>query len=134
MQAQTATSGRHTQPQARRETSLPLIPFHYHFHSISPVSAGESRECGDMTVERAAKTVNGRAMLRRQQAEAIIGARRKIVIGAVRTVKMALQQLSEKNAVTLDEERKAAMTSDLLVVLCREVEVHPVVYAGTLHQ
>ena len=74
------------------------------------------------------------AMLRRQQAEAIIAARRKIVVGAVSMVEMALQQLSEKNVVTLDEERKAAMTSNLLVVLCGESEVHPVVNAGTLYQ
>jgi regulator of protease activity HflC (stomatin/prohibitin superfamily) len=74
------------------------------------------------------------AMLRRQQAEAIIAARRKIVVGAVSMVEMALQQLSEKNVVTLDEERKAAMTSNLLVVLCGEAEVHPVVNAGTLYQ
>ena len=74
------------------------------------------------------------AMLRRQQAEAVIAARRKIVVGAVSMVEMALQQLSEKNVVTLDEERKAAMTSNLLVVLCGESEVHPVVNAGTLYQ
>jgi regulator of protease activity HflC (stomatin/prohibitin superfamily) len=74
------------------------------------------------------------AMLRRQQAEAIIAARRKIVIGAVSMVEMALQQLSEKNVVVLDEERKAAMTSNLLVVLCGESEVHPVVNTGTLYQ
>jgi regulator of protease activity HflC (stomatin/prohibitin superfamily) len=74
------------------------------------------------------------AMLRRQQAEAIIAARRKIVVGAVSMVEMALQQLSEKNVVELDEERKAAMTSNLLVVLCGESEVHPVVNTGTLYQ
>ena len=74
------------------------------------------------------------AMLRRQQAEAVIAARRKIVVGAVSMVEMALQQLSEKNVVELDEERKAAMTSNLLVVLCGEAEVHPVVNAGTLYQ
>jgi hypothetical protein len=64
----------------------------------------------------------------------VIAARRKIVVGAVSMVEMALQQLSEKNVVTLDEERKAAMTSNLLVVLCGESEVHPVVNAGTLYQ
>ena len=74
------------------------------------------------------------AMLRRQQAEAIIAARRKIVAGAVSMVEMALQQLSEKSVVELDEERKAAMVSNLMVVLCGESEVHPVVNTGTLYQ
>jgi len=74
------------------------------------------------------------AMLRRQQAEAVIAARRKIVTGAVGMVDMALQQLSEKGVVTLDEERKAAMVSNLMVVLCGESEVHPIVNAGTLYQ
>ncbi|MCW5556558.1 MAG: SPFH domain-containing protein [Verrucomicrobiae bacterium] len=73
------------------------------------------------------------AMLRRQQAEAVIAARQKIVQGAVTMVEMALQQLAEKQVVALDEERKAAMVSNLLVVLCGETEVHPVVNAGTLY-
>ena len=73
------------------------------------------------------------AMLRRQQAEAIIAARRKIVHGAVSMVDMALTELSEKRVVELDEERKAAMVSNLLVVLCGESEVHPVVNTGTLY-
>ena len=73
------------------------------------------------------------AMLRRQQAEAVISARRKIVQGAVSMVEMALTELSEKNVVQLDEERKAAMVSNLLVVLCGEAEVHPVVNTGTLY-
>jgi len=73
------------------------------------------------------------AMLRRQQAEAIIAARQKIVHGAVSMVEMALKELLEKNVVNLDEERKAAMVSNLLVVLCGESEVHPVVKAGTLY-
>jgi len=73
------------------------------------------------------------AMLRRQQAEAVIAARQKIVHGAVTMVEMALQQLAEKQVVALDEERKAAMVSNLLVVLCGESEVHPVVNAGTLY-
>jgi regulator of protease activity HflC (stomatin/prohibitin superfamily) len=72
------------------------------------------------------------AMLRRQQAEAVIAARQKIVQGAVSMVQMALQELAEKNVVTLDEERKAAMVSNLLVVLCGESEVSPVVNAGTM--
>ncbi|MBN8248443.1 MAG: SPFH domain-containing protein [Verrucomicrobia bacterium] len=73
------------------------------------------------------------AMLRRQQAEAVIAARQKIVHGAVTMVEMALQQLAAKQVVVLDEERKAAMVSNLLVVLCGEAEVHPVVNTGTLY-
>ncbi len=73
------------------------------------------------------------AMLRRQQAEAIIAARQKIVHGAVSMVDMALKELAEKQVVHLDEERKAAMVSNLLVVLCGESEVHPVVNTGTLY-
>jgi regulator of protease activity HflC (stomatin/prohibitin superfamily) len=73
------------------------------------------------------------AMLRRQQAEAVIAARQKIVHGAVSMVEMALRELSEKSVVVLDEERKAAMVSNLLVVLCGEGEVTPVVNTGTLY-
>jgi hypothetical protein len=73
------------------------------------------------------------AMLRRQQAEAVIAARKQIVHGAVSMVDMALRDLAEKSVVTLDEERKASMVSNLLVVLCAESEVHPVVNAGTLY-
>jgi hypothetical protein len=73
------------------------------------------------------------AMLRRQQAEAVIAARQKIVHGAVSMVEMALKELLDKGLVSLDEERKAAMVSNLLVVLCGESEVHPVVNAGTLY-
>ncbi len=72
-------------------------------------------------------------MLRRQQAEAIIAARQKIVTGAVTMVEMALNALSERRVVELDDERKAAMVSNLLVVLCAENEVQPVVNAGTLY-
>ncbi|MBI3099559.1 MAG: SPFH domain-containing protein [Planctomycetes bacterium] len=73
------------------------------------------------------------AMLRRQQAEAVIAARQKIVHGAVSMVEMALKDLSAKQVVNLDEERKAAMVSNLLVVLCGESEAQPVINAGTLH-
>lgn len=73
------------------------------------------------------------AMLRRQQAEAVIAARQKIVHGAVSMVEMALNELSSKRVVTLDEERKAAMVSNLLVVLCGESEAHPVINTGTLY-
>ncbi len=73
------------------------------------------------------------AMLRRQQAEAVIAARRKIVHGAVSMVEMALLELSAKNVIQFDDERKAAMVSNLLVVLCGESEVTPVVNTGTLY-
>ena len=73
------------------------------------------------------------AMLRRQQAEAVIAARQKIVHGAVSMVHMALTELAEKGVVQLDDERRAAMVSNLMVVLCGESEVHPVVNAGTLY-
>ena len=73
------------------------------------------------------------AMLRRQQAEAVIDARQKIVHGAVSMVDMALRELAEKNVIELDTERKAAMISNLMVVLCGEAEVHPVVNTGTLY-
>jgi regulator of protease activity HflC (stomatin/prohibitin superfamily) len=73
------------------------------------------------------------AMLRRQQATAVVSARFKIVEGAVSMVQMALEQLSEKNIVDLDEEKKAAMVSNLMVVLCADKDATPVVNAGTLH-
>jgi len=73
------------------------------------------------------------AMLRRQQAEAVISARSKIVIGAVSMVEMALKSLSEKNVVELDDERRAAMVSNLMVVLCSERDTQPIVNAGTLY-
>jgi hypothetical protein len=74
------------------------------------------------------------AMLRRQQAEAIIAARRKIVHGAVSMVEMALEDLKNKKVVELDEDRKAAMVSNLLVVLCGEAEAQPVINTGTLYK
>ena len=73
-------------------------------------------------------------MLRRQQAEAVIAARQKLVHGAVSMVEMALRELSEKQVVKLDEERKASMVSNLLVVLCGESEASPVINTGTLYQ
>jgi regulator of protease activity HflC (stomatin/prohibitin superfamily) len=73
------------------------------------------------------------AMLRRQQAEAIIAARRAIVLGAVSMVDMALRDLDEKNVVKLDDERKAAMVSNLMVVLCGTSETSPVINTGTLY-
>jgi regulator of protease activity HflC (stomatin/prohibitin superfamily) len=74
------------------------------------------------------------AMLRRQQAEAVIAARSKIVIGAVSMVENAIQLLSEKGVVDLDDERKAAMVSNLMVVLCSEHSTQPVVNTGSLYQ
>jgi len=73
------------------------------------------------------------AMLRRQQAEAVIGARKQIVAGAVGMVEMALASLTERGVVDLDPERRAAMVSNLLVVLCAETEAQPVINAGTLY-
>jgi regulator of protease activity HflC (stomatin/prohibitin superfamily) len=73
------------------------------------------------------------AMLRRQQAEAVIAARTKIVHGAVSMVEMALNELSSKQIVNFDDERRASMVSNLLVVLCGEAEVSPVINTGTLY-
>ena len=72
-------------------------------------------------------------MLRRQQAEAIISARQKIVHGAVSMVEMALNELSDKKVVVLDDERRAAMVSNLMTVLCAESDVQPVINTGTLY-
>jgi len=74
------------------------------------------------------------AMLRRQQAEAVVAARATLVHGAVGMVEMALQMLSEKDVVELDDERRAAMVSNLMVVLCSERDTQPVVNAGSLYQ
>ncbi len=74
------------------------------------------------------------AMLRRQQATAIVAARHKIVEGAVLMVEMALDQLSKKNVVELDEDKKAVMVSNLMVVLCSDKDATPVLNTGTLHQ
>lgn len=88
-------------------------------------------ECG-LTHLAYAPEIAG-AMLRRQQAEAVIAARAKLVEGAVSMVEMALNQLSAKNVVELDDERRAAMVSNLMVVLCGEQEASPVVNAGSLY-
>jgi regulator of protease activity HflC (stomatin/prohibitin superfamily) len=74
------------------------------------------------------------AMLRRQQAEAVVAARKTLVEGAVGMVEMALEQLSQKNVVHLDDERRAAMVSNLMVVLCGDQNAQPVVNTGTLYQ
>jgi len=72
-------------------------------------------------------------MLRRQQASAVVAARTRIVEGAVGMVEMALDELSKRSVVVLDEERKAAMVSNLLVVLCSEQNTQPVVNTGSLY-
>lgn len=74
------------------------------------------------------------AMLRRQQATAVVAARFKIVEGAVSMVEMALEQLSAKGIIDLDEEKKAAMVSNLMVVLCGDKDPNPIINTGTLHQ
>ena len=89
-------------------------------------------ECG-FTHLAYAQEIAG-AMLRRQQAQAIVAARRTLVDGAVGMVEMALDALSEKNVVELDDERRAAMVSNLMVVLCGERDTQPVVNTGTLYQ
>ncbi|SNT11254.1 SPFH domain-containing protein [Sphingopyxis indica] len=88
-------------------------------------------ECG-LTHLAYAQEIAG-AMLRRQQAEAVISARKKLVEGAVTMVEMALRHLSEKDVVHLDDERRATMVSNLMVVLCSERDTQPVVNAGTLY-
>ncbi|MFL6755320.1 MAG: SPFH domain-containing protein [Sphingomicrobium sp.] len=89
-------------------------------------------ECG-FTHLAYAQEIAG-AMLRRQQAQAVVAARKTLVEGAVGMVEMALDALSEKNVVELDDERRAAMVSNLMVVLCGERDAQPVVNTGTLYQ
>ncbi|MHA6719224.1 SPFH domain-containing protein [Sphingomonas sp. RS6] len=89
-------------------------------------------ECG-FTHLAYAQEIAG-AMLRRQQAQAVVAARTTLVEGAVGMVELALDQLSEKNVVELDDERRAAMVSNLMVVLCSERDTQPVVNAGSLYQ
>ena len=89
-------------------------------------------ECG-FTYLAYATEIAG-AMLRRQQAQAVVAARQTLVEGAVGMVEMALTQLSEKKVVELDDERRAAMVSNLMVVLCGERDTQPVVNTGTLYQ
>ncbi len=103
------------------------------------VELTERLEQAGVTVEQARLThlayapEIAQAMLRRQQAEAVIAARRKIVTGAVSMVEMALDDFSKNKIVEFDEERKAAMVSNLMVVLCGESQVTPVVNTGTLY-
>jgi regulator of protease activity HflC (stomatin/prohibitin superfamily) len=114
--------------------------------STDEVAKGLKREIQDRLAKAGVDVIEARishlayapeiaaAMLRRQQAGAIIAARQKIVEGAVGMVDMALELLSKSDKVRLDEERKAAMVSNLLVVLCADREVQPVVNTGTLYQ
>ena len=96
-----------------------------------PVAGITIDECG-FTYLAYATEIAG-AMLRRQQAQAVVAARRTLVDGAVGMVEMALSQLSEKGVVELDDERRAAMVSNLMVVLCGERDTQPVVNTGTLY-
>ncbi len=89
-------------------------------------------ECGFTHLAYASEIAG--AMLRRQQAQAVVAARQTLVEGAVGMVEMALGQLSAKNVVELDDERRAAMVSNLMVVLCGERDTQPVVNAGSLYQ
>jgi len=89
-------------------------------------------ECGFTHLAYASEIAG--AMLRRQQAQAVVAARKTLVEGAVGMVEMALDSLSEKNVVELDDERRAAMVSNLMVVLCGERDTQPVVNAGSLYQ
>lgn len=89
-------------------------------------------ECGFTHLAYASEIAG--AMLRRQQAQAVVAARKTLVEGAVGMVEMALDSLSEKNVVELDDERRAAMVSNLMVVLCGERDTQPVVNTGTLYQ
>jgi hypothetical protein len=73
-------------------------------------------------------------MLRRQQASAVVAARFKIVEGAVSMVQMALEQLSNKKIIDMDDDKKATMVSNLMVVLCGDKDVNPVINTGTLYQ
>jgi SPFH domain / Band 7 family len=114
--------------------------------SAAEVSQRMKQEIQDRLAEAGVEVIEARishlayapeianAMLRRQQATAIIAARQKIVEGAVGMVEMALDHLNAKQVVQLDEERKAAMVSNLLVVLCSDRDAQPVVNTGTLYQ
>lgn len=114
-------------------------------HNADDISAQLAHEVQDRLQKAGIKVLEARithlayspeiaqAMLRRQQASAIIAAREKIVEGAVSMVDMALKQIEKDGIVVLDEERKAAMVSNLLVTLCTDQPMHPVINTGTLH-
>jgi len=139
------------------ETALREITSHFaydHGEEAEPTLRADADKVGDMLRAKLAERVAvagvaidearishlayaaeiASSMLRRQQAEAVLEARAKIVTGAVSMVESALQQLSERDIVVLDDERKAAMVSNLLVVLCADREATPVVNTGSLYQ
>lgn len=139
------------------ETSLREITSHFaydHGEGEEPTLRADGVKVGEMLAERLQERVAvaglaidearlshlayapeiASSMLRRQQAEAVLEARAKIVTGAVSMVESALLQLSERKIVELDDERKAAMVSNLLVVLCADREAQPVVNTGSLYQ
>jgi len=139
------------------ETSLREITSHFaydHGDAEEPTLRADGQKVGEMLAERLQERIAvaglavdearlshlayapeiASSMLRRQQAEAVLEARAKIVTGAVSMVESALQQLSERDIVSLDDERKAAMVSNLLVVLCADREAQPVVNTGSLYQ
>jgi regulator of protease activity HflC (stomatin/prohibitin superfamily) len=115
-------------------------------HNAADISEQLAREVQDRLQKAGIKVLEARithlayapeiaqAMLRRQQASAIIAAREKIVEGAVSMVDMALKQIEREGIVVLDEERKAAMVSNLLVTLCTDQPMHPVINTGSLYQ
>jgi len=138
------------------ETSLREITSHFaydHGEESEPTLRADGVKVGEMLADRLQERVAiaglavdearlshlayapeiASSMLRRQQAEAVLEARAKIVHGAVSMVESALQQLSERDIVVLDDERKAAMVSNLLVVLCADREAQPIVNAGSLY-
>lgn len=139
------------------ETSLREITSHFaydHGEEAEPTLRADGEKVGEMLQARLQERIGiaglvvdearlshlayapeiASSMLRRQQAEAVLEARAKIVTGAVSMVESALLQLSERDIVTLDDERKAAMVSNLLVVLCADREAQPVVNTGSLYQ
>ena len=143
----------HVQSESALRTMATTFPYDAHIEgelslrgSVAEVSQGLGREIQERLSSAGVQVIEARishlsyapeianAMLRRQQATAIIAARQKIVEGAVGMVEMALDMLSEKKVVALDEERKATMVSNLLVVLCGDRDAQPVVNTGTLYQ
>lgn len=143
----------HVQSESALRTMATTLPYDAHEDgelslrgSVTEVSHRLGQEIQDRLASAGVQVIEARishlsyapeianAMLRRQQATAIIAARQKIVEGAVGMVEMALEQLSAKRVVHLDEERKATMVSNLLVVLCGDRDAQPVVNAGTLYQ
>jgi regulator of protease activity HflC (stomatin/prohibitin superfamily) len=141
----------HVQSEAALRTLATHHPYDSHGEGVAlsthidEVSAGLAQALKDRLTKAGMEVIEARishlayapeiasAMLRRQQASAIIAARRKIVEGAVGMVEHALELLSEKNVITLDEERKAQMVSNLLVVLCSDHDAQPVVNTGTIY-